>query len=155
MKLKHEGYCWHHEITHFPSLAIDGRISSYDKHSDFCSYTRWFLWKLLVVIPASILLIGAYLGCYFAGWANLFSGGDFELFRNNNVAWILTHGIMMGIGIIALFCYSQEKYKSARTESNNKYESDLSAGLVDKKEPSFVLTWYKKIKDKYCPTMDY
>jgi len=155
MKFKYKGYSWHHEITHFPSLIIDGEISYSDKHKDFCSYSRWFIWKLLVVIPATILIIGAYLGCYFAGWVNLFSGGSFELFKSNNIAWIVTHGVMIFIGMLALFFYSLEKYKEAKTVSYKKYESDLSAGLVDKKEPSIFFTWYKKVKDKYCPTMDY
>jgi len=146
MKLKHKGYSWHHEITHFPALIIDGKVTCSDKHGDFCSYSRWFLWKLLVVIPATILIIGAYLGCYLAGWANLFSGGSFELFKNNNIAWFITNALIISLAGLTLFFYSLEKHKEVKSKNNKKYESDLLAGLIDKKEPSIFFIWYKKSK---------
>jgi hypothetical protein len=155
MNLKHKGYSWHHEITHFPSLIIDGEISHSDKHNDFCSYSRWFMWKLLVVIPATILIVGSYLGFYFAGWVNLFSGGGVELFISSNVAWFVTHAVVILFGLLALFFYCGEKYEEVKTKNHKKYESDLTLGLVEKKELSIFFVWYKKIKDKYCPTMDY
>jgi len=150
MNFKHEGYNWHHEITHFPHLAVDGCISNYDKYDDFCQYTRWFLVGLLVKIPLTILLLGAYLGCYFAGWANLIlvDMPSWSFFFINNKAWTLTNAVVIIIGLAAFIVHQNELRKDV-------YQTKLAEGLIEKKESGFLYTWYLKFKLKFCPKMDY
>lgn len=160
MNFKHGNYSWHHEITHFPALIVDGYISPGDKKKDFCSYTRWFLWKLLVVIPLTTIIVGGYLGCYFAGWANLFTDmPSFGFFRENNMVWFLTNAFVAAVSLVAaffwLFEYLKEKHDDVKFIKESKYQSDLSQGLIEKKQPSFLYTWYLKFINKFCPRMDY
>ena len=141
---------WHHEITHFPYLTIDDSIHCSDKIDNFCSYTRWFLWKLLVVIPLVVLLVGGFLGWWISGLAAFLTpsirysvGGCYEI-------WVITQTIALGIATCICFdIYILDRYRRYRRTQKN-------ARRNEPKEPDgFLTTWYKSFKGKYCPKMEY
>ena len=157
MKLKYDGYSWHHEITHFPDLAMSGYVREHDKCKDFCSYTRWFLLKLLVVIPITVLFIGGVLGVLVSGWVDLLfiDAPSFEFFAQNHVGWVLINLILIFLLVNVGVTIAISEYKTRKAVKDIHYDYLLSRGLIEKKEPPFLCTWYRKVKDKYCPTMDY
>lgn len=141
---------WHHRIAHFPDIQLDGWIPNRKKHTDFCSYTRWFLWKLLVVIPLTCVILGSLLGWYFAGWLNLFFAPwvSFSYFSSQdvNILWCFLHAL-----VIFILCLWLSHL--AGTHLKGKFKK--STKVTKEKEPSFLKLWYLKIKHKYCPKMDY
>ncbi|GEM_PF-5840555 len=140
--LSKNDYKWHHEVTHFPELMFEGYVGYGNKHRNFCSYMWFFLWKLLIVIPVVVAIIGILLGYYFAGWFELLFAPvpSFRFFAGNNLVWIAMNTLVVLVIFMAV-PYSKfiEKYSE-----NRKSKPD---GLL--------LTWYKAKKDKYCRRMYY
>ena len=145
---------WHHRITHFPDVQFEGSISEHKKVKDFCTYTRWFLWKLLVVIPLVSLLIGSYLGCYFAGWWALFTVDhpSFIFFLNEHLVWYVTNGLLLIGSILFVIAYLNEK---AKIRKARKKQEKIDNGTYVEPQPSFLKLWYMKVKHKFCPKMEY
>lgn len=150
---------WHHQITHFPELSFECRISKYKKIDNFCSYTRWFLWKLLVVIPMVVLFSGCFLGWYLSSLAafvfldlpSIISGGGAY------GAWLALNLIIalfiMFVGICWLKLLRDEK----QIEKEELLEEKYLDGTLERpmKIDNFLTTWYKAFKGKYCPQMEY
>ena len=151
---------WHHRITHFPYVQIDGSVSDYKKCNDFCSYTRWFMWKLFVAIPAFCLLVGAVAGWYASCLAAfvfldlpfvISDGGDYG-------AWLALHILIIiviaFVGLILLW----DMYNSKLKEKEKLLQKSYDSGECVKPEPKpdgFLLVWYKSFKGKYCPPIEY
>lgn len=151
---------WHHEIVHFPDLALDGWIKEKDKKDNFCSYTRWFLWKLLIVIPATVLIIGGVLGLYIAAWAALFFADNPSIgfFINQHPLWTVFHIFaLLVLGACILSNY-HDRVKSTKRKLERELEAKYRSGELQRPEPKpegFLKTWYKSFKHKFCPKMEY
>jgi uncharacterized membrane protein len=151
---------WHHQITHFPELSIDGFIHENKKTDNFCEYTRWFLWKLLIVIPATVMITGGVLGWYVSGLA-AFLTPSITFFNQGSgyQMWITIHLVFLFIIALGFLITTYETWSKGRKikksielqELELKYES----GELERPPHGFLKTWYLSFKEKYCPKMEY
>lgn len=143
---------WHAEIVHFPSLAVGGKISKYDKIEDFCSYTRWFFWKLLVVIPIICLFIGGLLGFLVGGLMIFLTTFDWTYSDGFYGSWCTTMtaiAVFIPVGYAAVGVTSY--YDRKRREKWNAKEQ----GTWVEPPQGFFSMMYSKWKNKFCPKMEY
>lgn len=141
---------WHHEITHFPGLIIEGQVNHNDQISNFCSYFWMFTWKACVVIPVTTIILGFYFGCLVGGlidwigapWVSL------EFYAKHHIATSSTAVILLLISLMVLMFFTKEKL------DERKLTIECEPGYTPK-PPGFFLMCYKKFKVKYCPKMEY
>ena len=144
---------WHQQIVHFPQINIEGHIYKYEKITNFCSYIRWFLWKLLIVIPVTAIVVGVCLGFYVGGWVNLIfvDSPSFDFFLKHHILWfIMTIVPLSLVGTISI----KVTVERAKTKEN-LLEEEYMAGRLPRPKKGFLLTWYASVKEKYCPPVDY
>ena len=137
---------WHYRIVHFPDVQLGQDISWSDKHNDFCSYTRWFLWKLLVVIPVVCIFIGVASGAYIGGLLGFLSTGTFHIFSIFGFFTLLAM-------IFSLCVLGVVEYDEYSANKRVKEILNIHNGII--KEPGFLTVWYRKLKEKYCPSVTY
>jgi len=130
---------WHARIVHFPMIQFD---DTFDKCRDFCDYTRWFLWKLLVVIPLICLFIGGILGMYVGGLIGFLNTGDYIF---DSALGIIN--FIVSIVVVAVFTIIKGYQVIANYQTKQQNNPT--------KEPGFIATWYSKWKDKFCPAIRY
>ena len=146
---------WHHEIVHFPAIQVEGRVKWVDKVENFCSYTRWFLVKLFVVIPAVTIAIGGFLGQWIAGFLAFLSPSiplhiiEGWLFFN-----LLLFMFVGGLSVLIWLDLRSMKKRAARRQLEIAYELGLQERPAEKPE-GFLTVWYRSFKGKFCPQMDY
>jgi len=149
---------WHHEITHFPRFIIDGYITDSKKIYNFCSYTRWFLFKLFVVIPATLFVIGHGLGQWLAGFVALLTPG---IPSHIYALWLYVNSCIVSTFLIVVLVSLWDHRKFKKQEALWKLEAAYRAGEKErppeepKKTEGFLTVWYKSFKGKYCPKMEY
>jgi len=152
---------WHARIVHFPNVTFGEEISHYDKYNSFCPYFRMFLWKLLVVIPITCILLGIVLGYYTEGWVSLFAshgGIPTSGFLHSHVVWVVAHvaSVFMGAIVGAFFLLDQQ---AARKEiaARELAEANERAGITapKPKPPGVIRMWLSMVHDKMCPVMKY
>jgi hypothetical protein len=155
---------WHHRITHFPHVQLNGYIDYCDQIGDFCAYTRWFLWKLLIVIPVTCLFIGWVLGEYLAAWVVLFTvhgGLPNSDFLHASGMWVMVNFIVIALGValggLHLIYARKEAKEKTFNEDYAVWFNSGSEGIAPTmyKPDGFLTLWYRKWKIKYCPKMEY
>ena len=150
---------WHHEIVHFPQLTIEGRIPNYDKVENFCSYTRWFLLKLFVVIPIFVLVLGIILGWYLSSLAIFLTYFDLTIKANGGYgAWLAINSVIILIVAISLASIPFNNYTHKKYAANLELEEEYYKGTKKRpleKPDGFLKLWYMKWKYKFCPKIEY
>lgn len=146
----YKDYSCHHEITHFPDLIIKGRIDYSDKIYSFCPYFRLFLWKLFIVIPIIVGVIGGVLGWYFASLAYMLTTFDFSFNVGRGYEiWLGFNGILItSITLFSIWLFFYNKH------IDRKEKRKLDKNYIPLK-PSLFKMWWDKVHYKICPTMDY
>ena len=147
---------WHHEITHFP--MFNSTIGNSAQIDNFCEYTRMFLWKLLIVIPMTILITGWWLGWYTSSLVILLTTGDLTIKGNGAYGMWLWWNIVVA-GILGLFYLGHLWDQRSRRKLQEAYNLEEAYDLGEKERPQpkpdgFLTTWYKAVKGKYCPPME-
>lgn len=141
MKINHKQ--WHARITCFPDVQF-GDTDLSKAPEDFCSYVRWFLWKLFVVIPLVCILLGGFLGQLFADIAALLTTSTLMTDMPVLMFFVFVTAIIATLVAVAFIdAWNREKRLKA-----------LKEGTYVEKEPGFISTWYGKYKNKYCPTIE-
>ena len=148
---------WHVEIVHFPDTILErGHIEEYKKYSSFCPYFRMFLWKLLIVIPVIVTLIGVCAGVYVEGWLSFILTEGFSLnktFAAAHKVWVIVNGIAVVLAVVFVG-FATTDYFSNRKRL--KQEADLKAGIVvTPKPPGLIKMWFMQVHEKMCPRMEY
>jgi len=141
---------WHHEITHFPDLILKGYISNYKKITNFCTYFWLFLFKLLVLIPFVVILIGLYLGFFVGGmidWVGT-EWVSWEFYIEHHLIFTGTLIMVLALSVMAMLIIGRDKLDDHIIEARNRPD-------YKEKPPGFFLMCYRKFKGKYCPKMDY
>lgn len=149
---------WHARIVHFPYVQVDDRIPINSQCNDFCSYTRWFLFKLLILIPIFCLFVGYLSGIILGELAGMLVTGTI-MFSFTSVFLVVTFVITL---VLVLYKLRYKLVTKLRLEKSTLRDNngeivydDYGYPVLKKEEPSFLYSWYLKFKDKYCPTIDY
>lgn len=143
---------WHARIVHFPTIQFSNKIRMDEECNDFCSYVRWFFIKLLLVIPITLGLTGFYLGLLTADIVAVTTSTFWLEAPFKHVPAFMA--LIIICSLVLVFALAELASKAYYARKYEKEQERLEKGLP-KPEPSFIITLYRKFKDKYCPTVTY
>lgn len=138
---------WHYRMHRF------GANHFMDDTMNFCPYARGVLRGLLlfslVWTAALALVIWNCMGLIFLSQGIWVYNDSLA-----SVVNVFTAVTMAGVGIMAVFSYSQDRYHDW---SRKKQRAQRAQGSEPgpRKPDSFVVEWFKNLHSKVCPTIEF
>ena len=154
-------YSWHARVVHFPTVSFGDEVNEWNKHDSFCPYFRMLLWKGIIVIPGTCLIIGGILGWYLSALAYfVMSGFDLtDAAGPGYGVWLIIHGvIVVGVSWATILLMLQKRAKAKKLIADTLVITQQEAGTYvepEPKQPGFLSLWWDKFHHKICPKMEY